>query len=153
MTTADKLRSIRELVTAWLEQPDPAPGQEDSPEAADVICQIDSQIDSILAEIEGQAPSGKERAGVLLEMFHREGLQPARTLHHLNGTTSATWHVDDDDDRCVTLSSSAGSEDYLLVMRDLAVAAAVVLREPRDVLVWVRTCLDVMSARGPRRRG
>ena len=40
MTDDEKLKRIRKMIEEWSEQPDPGPGEDDSPEAADVLFQI-----------------------------------------------------------------------------------------------------------------
>ena len=46
MSDKEKLEKIGEIVDAWMDQPDPLPGVEESPEAADVLCAIQEIVEA-----------------------------------------------------------------------------------------------------------
>jgi hypothetical protein len=77
--------------------------------------------------------------------FADRDLHPVRVVRRHDGTVEFTWRVDDCDDRYVRATSSAHSDDYVLVSRDLRVVDACVLQECWEIFDWVSSHLSSMA--------
>ena len=87
-------------------------------------------------------------------IFKSHHLGPARTSHRGGGKMSCTWHVDDDDDRYVEMTTSRYADEVVLLARDgfLGSLRATILSDVAEVLVWVRERLEAMAEK-PSPRG
>lgn len=74
-------------------------------------------------------------------------LTPTSIAHRRNGTTTLTWHVDDNDDRFVLIADSLRSEDFLLVYRDERKVEALVKDDGAEVIAWLTMALRKLGAR------
>lgn len=60
----------------------------------------------------------------------RKRLVPAtKRIQHANGQVTFVWHVDDNDDRFVSMTDSAKSESVLLITRDCMSVEAKISRD------------------------
>lgn len=65
----------------------------------------------------------------------------------INGTFVSTWHVDDHDDHYVEASSSAESDDVLLVARCSREVVAVVMQDVTTMLTFIENSLSNLAAK------
>jgi len=86
-------------------------------------------------------------ANALKWVFDQKNLRPDKVAHRVNGTLSLSWHVDDNDDRFVGVSSSVNFEDFMLLMRDGRKVEAVVLNDADQIVSWVRQRLIDLKSR------
>jgi hypothetical protein len=80
--------------------------------------------------------------------FDQQKLGPNKVAHRANGTMSFSWHVDDNDDRFVGVSSSVRSEDFMVLMRDETKAEVAVLRDVEEIVNWVKSRLNRLRRHG-----
>lgn len=74
----------------------------------------------------------------LPELLKVRNMTPAKTTSHVNGTTTWTWHVDNDDDRYVQVTDSVKRPpSFLVVSRDEFSSQSCVVTSPSDVLTLV----------------
>lgn len=136
MTRAEKLEKIRLLVDGWLNQPDPEAGQGDSPEAADVLCDVRKVLDSA----DPPPPSPIDR---LVEVARRQGLgRPAKIGKHVGGEDVARWYVDNDDERYVEVVGSVRSGNLWMCAVDHQVSRIHVVDDVDLAVVWVTRSLE-----------
>jgi hypothetical protein len=64
-------------------------------------------------------------------------LGPARTREHINGKTTFTWYVDNNDDRFVEATDSVKSDDIMLIARDRTAATIVVFANIGEAVSWI----------------
>jgi len=81
----------------------------------------------------------------LLSKLNKMRLGPARTRGHINGKTTFTWHVDNNNDRFVEATDSINSDDIMLIARDRTVFTAAVLGNVGDAVSWVETELRKLA--------
>ena len=79
------------------------------------------------------------------EALLKEG-SVSRGEHKLNGTTVLVWHVDNDDDRYVSVQDSVGSGDFLLIVRDHRDVSIGVFDDPRAVVRFLDVSLLKLSS-------
>jgi len=74
-------------------------------------------------------------------IFKGKLLTPTSVAHRRNGTTTLTWHVDDNDDRFVLVAESSHSEDFLLVYRDERKVEAAIKDDAEEIVSWIKSYL------------
>jgi len=79
-------------------------------------------------------------------VFKNRGMEPTRIAHRNNGTTTLTWHVDDNDNRFVLVSDSPRSQDFLLLCRNEKAVEAIVLDDVDEIVRWVTRSLRKLGA-------
>lgn len=72
-------------------------------------------------------------------------LGPARTRVHIDGKTTFTWYVDNEDDRFVEATNSTKSDDIMVVLRDKTTAAIAILGNTNDAVSWIETKLRELA--------
>lgn len=73
----------------------------------------------------------------LSEAFSKCDIKPAMSERTAHYTTTYYWHVDDDDDRYITLTNSPKSLDLMIIYRDHQQVEAVVLDQVGKVIDWL----------------
>lgn len=70
--------------------------------------------------------------------LRRKKLVPAtKRIQHANGQVTFVWHVDNNDDRFVSMTDSANSESVLLVTRDCMSAEAMISNDRATILAKI----------------
>ncbi len=88
------------------------------------------------------------RNSEILGYFREHELEPAQIIHRYDHTLELSWHIDDDPDRYVRLTTSVNSNDCAIVARNHRDVEAVVLDDLKQMKDWVGDHLLRMYPRG-----
>jgi hypothetical protein len=95
----------------------------------------------VMAQLPGQHLT---RMDALQALLKRNGMSPASAIVRVNGTRSFVFHVDNCDDRFVSISDSKHTQSFLLVMRggpQTEVACAEVVHTIEDAVLGAKRFL------------
>ncbi len=87
------------------------------------------------------------RNSEILGYFREHELEPAQIIHRYDHTLELSWHVDDDPDRYVRLTTSVNNNECAIVSRNHRNFEAVVLDDLKQMFDWVSEHLLRMNAR------
>ncbi len=86
------------------------------------------------------------RNSEILGYFREHELEPAQIIHRYDHTLELSWHVDDNLDRYVRLTTSVSSNDCAIVFRNYREVEVVVIDDLKQMFDWVGEHLLRMTA-------